>query len=138
MSLQVRVDVIVHATEDLSRIVGSLAGHLGIQADMLESRNSEGHYHNTITTLTAILRKAGARSTVKRLRDALPGADLDLIADTLPARTDGSTLYVRLDKQEMVAGRIRLNDSGTVRIRITAPTYGGRTGDAFLKILGRA
>lgn len=137
MSLHIRADVIVHATEDRSKISGSLADLLGIRPEALESRNSEGHYRNTITTLGATLRKAEARSALERLRSALQGADLDRILDTLEARTDGSTLYMRLDKQEMVSGRIRLNDAGTVRVRITAPVYGGRTGDAFARLLGR-
>ena len=137
MSLHIRADVIVHATEDRSRIAGSLADLLGIRPEALESRNSEGHYRNAITTLGATLRKAGARNTLERLRGALQGADLDRIFDTLEARTDGSTLYVRLDKQEMVSGRIRLNDAGTVRVRITVPVYGGQTRDAFARLLGR-
>lgn len=137
MSLHIRVDVIAHATEDRSRIAGSLAGLLGIRSGDLESRSSEGHYRNAITTLGATLRKAEARSALERLRGSLRRADLDRIRDTLETRTDGSTLYMRLDKQDMVSGRIRLNDAGTVRIRITVPVYDGRAGDAFLRLLGR-
>ena len=137
MSLHIRADVIVHATEDRSKISGALADLLGVQPGALKSLNSEGHYRNTITTLSATLRKADARGALERLRDALSGADLDLILDTMESRTDGSTLYMRLDKQEMVSGRIRLNDSGTVRFRITVPAYGGRAGDTFAQLLGR-
>ena len=137
MSLHIRADVIVHATEDRSKIAGSLVDLLGVQPEALESRSGEGHYRNAITTLSATLRKAEARGALERLRGALSGADLDRIMDTLESRTDGSTLYMRLDKQEMVSGRIRLNDSGTVRFRITVPAYGGRTGDAFAQLLGR-
>ena len=137
MSLHIRADVIVHATEDRSKVAGSLADLLGIQPGALESRNGEGHYRNTITTLSATLRKAEAHGALDRLRDALSGADLDHILDTLESRIDGSTLYMRLDKQEMVSGRIRLNDAGIVRLRITAPVYGGRAGDAFARLLGR-
>ena len=133
--MQVRIGVIIHATEDRHRIASSLADALDIRPDALQSSSSEGHYHNTITTLTASLRKGEARSAVRRLRDSLPNADLDHIRDTVPARTDGSTLYIRLDKQEMVSGRIRLNDSGAVRIRITIPPHGGRAGDALLRLL---
>lgn len=136
MALQVRVDVIAHATEDEARIVSSLSEGLRIPHDSLDIRRSEGHYGNTITTVSASLRKGEARDVLERLRETLPGADLDHIRETLPSRTDGSTLYVRLDKQEMVAGHLKLSDSGAVRIRITAPSYGGRPGDVLARLLG--
>lgn len=136
MAPQVRVDVIAHATEDEARIVSSLSEGLRIPHDLLEIRRSEGHYGNTITTVSASLRKGEARDVLKRLRETLPGADLDHIRETLPSRTDGSTLYVRLGKQEMVAGHLKLSDSGAVRIRITAPSYDGRPGDVLARLLG--
>jgi RNA binding exosome subunit len=102
----------------------------------LDTRRSEGHYGNTITTVSASLRKGEASGTLDRLREALPHSDLDYIRETLPSRTDGSTLYLRLDKQEMVSGRVRLSDSGTVRVRVTAPAYGGRPEETLARLLG--
>ncbi|MCE2508171.1 MAG: hypothetical protein J4G04_02555 [Nitrosopumilaceae archaeon] len=136
MAPQVRVNVIAHATEDEARIVRSLAEGLCIRPDSLDTRRSEGHYGNTITTISASLRKREARDVLKRLRETLPGADLDHIRETLPSRMGDSTLYVRLDKQEMVAGRVRLSDSGAVRIRITAPSYDGHPEDVHARLLG--
>ena len=136
MAPQVRVDIIAHATEDETRIASSLAEGLRIRPDSLDTRRSEGHYGNTITTISASLRKEEARDVLKRLLETLPDADLDRIRETLPSRTDGSTLYVRLDKQEMVTGHIKLSDSGAVRIRITAPAYGGRPESVLARLLG--
>ncbi|MBI1657250.1 MAG: hypothetical protein IS632_00515 [Thaumarchaeota archaeon] len=133
---QVRVDIIAHATEDEARIVHSLVEVLRIRPDSLDTRRSEGHYGNTIITTSAFLRKGEARDVLERLRETLSDADLDHIRETLPSRTDGSTLYVRLDKQEMVSGHVKLSDSGAVRIRITVPAYAGRPEEVFAHLLG--
>lgn len=117
-----RISVIVHATEDASRIAESLS-LLGAAPDSLETVQSEGHYRNVITTISASLYRNEARRALKAFGAALSDADAARIRETLPSRTDGSALYVRLDKQEMVSGRVRLDDSGAVRIRIMSPRH---------------
>lgn len=136
MTLNVRIDAIAHATEHKPRIITSLATGLDIDSNLIHELRSEGHYGNAITTVSASLRGKMARKSLERLRTTLPISDMDHIRETLPTRIGDSTLYLRLDKQEMVGGHIKLNDSGSVRIRITAPVYDGRVMASFTRILG--
>ena len=133
--IQVRIDVIVHATENELLVADSLTQMLRINPQSLHTLTSEGHYHNIITTMRAHLQKEEADHTLEHILTHMPASDLCTIQNTLPDRVDGSTLYIRLDKQDMVSGRIRLNDSGTIRIRIIMPIYDGRVIDAFTNLL---
>lgn len=122
MALLVRISVIVHATEDPARMAESLS-ILGVDSDLLEVTQSRGHYHNIITTMSASLRQDKAHHALNILSTMLPDEDILHISETLSSRTDRSVLYIRLDKQELASGRVRLDDSGSVKIRITAPPH---------------
>ena len=49
--------------------------------------------------------------------------DLGDLASQITERLSDSGLYVRLNKQEFVQGRIALQDGGAVKVRIYTPVY---------------
>lgn len=130
------IDTIIHATEDHSKVVGSLRDALGLDPDALDVTTTDGHYHNPISKVSIRLRGRDARMFLDRFCGLLPPEQADELSRTLPSRIGGSTLYVRVGKQELVAGRVLIKDADAVRIRITVPVYSGRAEDAFRSLLG--
>lgn len=130
------IDTIIHATEDHSKVIGSLQDALGLDPDALDIATADGHYHNPISKVSVRLRGRDARVFLERFCGLLPPDQADELSRTLPSRIGGSTLYVRVGKQELVAGRILVKDADAVRIRITMPVYNGRAEDAFRNLLG--
>ena len=130
------VDAIMHATEDHSIVIGSLRDALGLDPDALDITTTDGHYHNPISKVSGRLRGRDARMFLDRFCGLLPPEQAGELSRTLPSRIDGSTLYIRVGKQELIAGRVIIKDADAVRIRITVPVYNGGAEDAFRNLLG--
>ena len=134
-AITVYIDTIMHATEDHARILESFRDVLGLEPDAFDTAEVEGHFHNPIATATARLRKRGAREFLDRLRGGISSEQAADLSGTLPSRISGSTLYIRVGKQDLVSGRISLKDDDAVRVRITMPVYNGQTEAAFRDVL---
>lgn len=105
----VEVSVIVHATENLGKVVNSLKtlGDFPVVVEILE-----GHYGNVIYLLTLYIENCD--ELLKKLCDAFGG--------TLPAsRGDDGVYYLRLDKQHLAGGLLKVAEhDDVVRLKIRA------------------
>ncbi len=124
MIVNVRVDTIMHATEDHAKIIQAMNDVLGMDKDMWESKELEGHYRNRIVVIGTSMRGKLAKTFLNRLGRALSGEQCQILMDTLHERTDGSTTYIRLGKQELVSGSAVLQEGDAVRIKIGIQTHG--------------
>lgn len=132
----VYIDTIVHATEDTDRIISSLAQTLGVDASAFSITRTEGHYRNPILLVSTTLQRRRADSFLEMLRRQLHTSDLEEIAATLDSRIDCSTIYLRFSKQEMLRGKLSLQDAAAVRVRIVVPAYDGQPDRVFCDALG--
>ena len=121
--LEVDIQVIVHATEDLEKIFSAFKDVFGVDKDEFSVQNLTGHYENPIALLSSKLKKKIAKSFVKTLVSEIPKEDLDLIMEDLENRCDESALHLRISKQSLVRGRISLADEDPVKLRIYTPIY---------------
>ena len=80
-----------------------------------------GHYGNEITVLHMSAKKHKADKIIHAISKGL--LDLGDLASQITERLSDSGLYVRLNKQEFVQGRIALQDGGAVKVRIYTPVY---------------
>ena len=134
--IEVTVSVIIHATEDMARILSALEGALGLGEGDFAVAKSAGHYENPITVLSARVAKGRARTVLSRLLGQLTAAQIDGLVSSMDDRIEGSKFHVRLGKQELVGGRVVLSDSDPVRVGIHVPLYGGAdAAEAFAGIL---
>ncbi|GAB6946291.1 RNA-binding domain-containing protein [Vulcanisaeta sp. JCM 16161] len=118
---QLDLEVNIHATEDLDRIINYLVKLLTDKAPMV-IEVVYGHYGNPIYRVQSSIRdRELAMSIVKSICSSL--VNRDYLLRTIESRVDGSgSVFLRLDKQEFVKGRIVLNDGDDVvrvRIRVT-------------------
>lgn len=121
--LVVQIDVILHATEDVDRVLGAISDVLRVDANKFAITKAEGHYHNPILRALATLRGKRAGDVVRQIRNRLSDEDTEYLSSSLTSSISGSTLYIRLSKQDMIHGDIVLQDSDAVRLRITIPVY---------------
>lgn len=102
---RVSVSAIVHATESEARVLGALAGTLGVDAGAAERLAAQGHFGNRIVTVSAAMAGAGAQAAMRAVRDALAWPSREAAVADARRRIRGGVLGVRLDKQELVRGR---------------------------------
>ena len=135
--IEAAIDVIVHSTEDASRIIQSLADVLGLDPDGIAIHHTKGYFGNPITVLGYRLARSQAAEFVKRLMGLVSGEQLDTLASQIPERTADSRFHMRLDKQELVRGVVAVSDDGAVKIGIQTPVYcKNDTVKIFSEILG--
>ena len=121
--LEVDIQLIVHATEDLAKIFSAFKETFDVDGEDFDRQDLTGHFENPIIMLHAKLKKKKAQFFVKKLVAAIPREQINTIIEDLENRYDDSTLYLRIGKQSLVKGEIVLSDKEPVKIKIFTPIY---------------
>lgn len=111
-----------HATEDIDKVVKAVQNTLPsdhIEDITFKRSNLEGHYGNPITFFDARIKdKETVRALVKNLSVNLSSVDKAELGRTMNRCVEKGSLYIRLDKQAALQGKIKLVTSDPIHIRI--------------------
>ena len=119
----IKIDFILHATEDLKKIAEPLDDLFGIEDEEISKREVPGHFGNPILMLHMDLKKKRADQFIKKLVSIIPRDMLvDLLAN-IEERIFESSLYIRFSKQDFVKKILTLEEKDSIRIVIYTPTY---------------
>jgi RNA-binding protein len=121
--LEITIDVIVHATEDISKIFQSFKEILEINEEDFTIIETTGYYENPIIMLNVKIIKKQAKAFMKKFLKLLSKNQINQLIEEIEERTTDSKFHLRLDKQELVKGTIVLSEKDTVRIKIHTPIY---------------
>ncbi|KAF6246148.1 exosome protein [Nitrosopumilus sp. b3] len=121
--IEVTIDVIVHATEDISKIFQSFEDLFEIKKEDFTVRETLGYFENPIIMLNAKIEKKQAQNFIKKLLGLLSNQQITELIDQIEERTVDSRFHVRLDKQELINGSIIIKEKDTVKIKIHTPIY---------------
>jgi RNA-binding protein len=121
--LEITMDVIVHATEDISKIFQSFNEILDINEEDFTIIETTGYYENPITMLNVKIQKKQAKEFMKKFLKLLSKKQINQLIEEIEDRVADSKFHLRLDKQELVKGTIVLSEKDTVRIKIHTPIY---------------
>ena len=121
--IEITIDVIVHATEDISQILQSFDEILEIQEEEFTSIETTGYFENPIIMLNAKLVKKQGQNFIKKMLELLPVNQINELIEEIEERTIDSRLHLRLDKQELVKGKLMISEKDTVKIKIHTPIY---------------
>ena len=121
--IQVTIDIIIHATEDISKFFYALNQLFEIEQKKILVQELKGHFDNPITTLHAKFSKKDAKKIVGKIVSNLTESQERELADSLEQRIQNSTLHLRFDKQELVQGNIDFREKDPVKIKIFTPIY---------------
>jgi len=121
--IEVTIDVIIHATEDVSKIFQSFEDVLGLKEEDFTVEETMGHYENPIIMLNAKIVKRQAQKFMSRLLELLPAVQINDLIDEIEERTVDSRFHMRLDKQELINGKLVVSEKDTMKIKIHTPIY---------------
>ncbi len=121
--IEITIDVIVHATEDNSKIFQSFEDIMDIKEDEFTIDETEGHYENPIIMLNAKIVKKQAQNLMNKLLETLPEKQIKELIEEVEERTIDSKFHMRLDKQELIKGNLVSNEKGTIKLKIHTPIY---------------
>ena len=121
--LEVSIEIIVHATEDINKILESFEEMFEIKENEFSKTNLTGHFENPITMLNVKITKKKAENFISKLVSNLSTVEIDEIINDLEKRIQNSTLYLRLGKQELIEGSMTLKDKDSIKVKIFTPIY---------------
>jgi RNA binding exosome subunit len=121
--IEITIDVIVHATEDISKILQSFDEILEIKEEEFTSIETTGYFENPIIILSAKLVKKQGQNFIKKMIELLPINEINELIEEIEERTIDSRFHLRLDKQELVKGKLVISEKDTVKVKIHTPIY---------------
>jgi RNA binding exosome subunit len=121
--IEVTIDVIVHATEDISKIFQSFEDVLEIKEEDFTIEEVNGHYENPIIMLNVNLVKKQAQNFMRKLLELLPSEQVNKLIEEIEERTVNSRFHMRLDKQELIKGNLVVREKETIKLKIHTPVY---------------
>ena len=121
--IEITIDVIVHATEDISKILQSFDEILEIKEEEFTSIETTGYFENPIIMLSAKLVKKQGQNFIKKMLELLAINQINELIEEIEERTIDSRFHLRLDKQELVKGKLVISEKDTVKIKIHTPIY---------------
>ena len=123
LHVEVKIDVILHATENIDRIFKSFFDNFGLERDDFQIQNLIGHFDNPITLLSINLKKKNAESFITNLIGIISRPDLDKIYESIEENISSSGLKLKISKQKMIEGKIILENSDAIKINVSCPVY---------------
>lgn len=126
------INYIVHATEDMERIRSTLEKSLDIEIDDKRLRRSDvsGHFGNPITYVKISYRDRDANRLLSKIIAKLDDADKLLLRSGLEDHFEKRKFFIRLDKQGLCKGKIKLSEADAVRIM-----FSGVSKELLIKLL---
>ena len=121
--LEITIEVIVHATEDVEKILKAFLEQFNISEDEFSRQNLTGHFENPITLLRAKIKKNDARNFLQRLLSKIPEDQISEIIEGIENHIQDSTLYLRFGKQDLIKGKMIVREKDAVKFKILKPIY---------------
>ena len=120
---EVKIDVILHATENIDKIFESFLHNLNLERKNFEVQNLTGHFDNPITLLSINLKKKNAEKFISKFCNGINKTDFDEIYENIEENISSSGLKLKISKQKMIEGKIILENKDAVKINISCPVY---------------
>ncbi len=114
------IKIIIHATEDIDKILSSVKEMLKIDVNKNKIRRQDlsGHYGNPIIYLSIKIDDYDVHNLFSQIKKYMNPDELLWLTSDIDEYIDRSTLYLRIDKQELCRGNLKLVEKDPVKIII--------------------
>lgn len=123
VKLELTIDVIIHATEDIKKFLDAFREMFGLQEDDFTISHVTGHYDNPIIMLQVKISKKPAKELLDKFLKRLSKIQKKEIIQEIEERTQNSTLHIRFDKQDFIQEKISFKEKEAIRLKIHTPIY---------------
>jgi len=121
--INLKIEIIVHATEDHQKISDSLCDIFEIEPSEITKKEFLGHFGNPILMLHIQMKNKRAGELIKKLISTISRDDVKDLLAGMDERISDSTLYLRFSKQNFVKKTLTFQEKDPVRIMIFTPVY---------------
>jgi len=123
VKINLKIEIIVHATEDYQKISDSLCDIFEIESSEITKKEFLGHFGNPILMLHIQMKNKRSGELIKKLISTISRDDMKGLLTGMDERISDSTLYLRFSKQNFVKKTLTFQEKDPVRIMIFTPVY---------------
>ena len=123
MQLEIRIDLILHATENENKVLEELESIFHIEQKNFQIEQVPGHFNNPILLISSKLKKKSAVDFVKIFFSKMKKEDFHEIFDNVDEYVTSSGLSLRISKQKLVSKIITISKEDAIKISISTPVY---------------
>ena len=123
MQLEVKINLILHATEDENKVLEKLEENFGIEQKDFQIEQIPGHFNNPILLISVQLKKKPAHNFISLFFSKMKKDEFQEIFDGVEDFVTSSGLSLRISKQKLISGILTLSKEDTIKINISTPVY---------------
>ena len=123
MQLEVKINLILHATEDENKVIEKLEKNFGIEEKDFVIEQIPGHFNNPILLISVQLKKKPALNFISLFFSKMKKDEFQEIFDDVEDFVTSSGLSLRISKQKLISGILTLSKEDTIKINISTPVY---------------
>ena len=123
MQLEVKINLILHATENENKILEVLENTFHIEQKNFQIEQIPGHFNNPILLISSKLKKRNAQDFIKIFFSKIKKSDFQEVFDNVEDYVTSSGLSLRISKQKLVSEEITISKEDAIKINISTPVY---------------
>ena len=123
MQLEVKINLILHATEDENKVLEKLEENFGIEQKDFQIEQIPGHFNNPILLVSSKLKRKSAQNFVSLFFSKMKRDEFQEIFDDVEEFVTSSGLNLRISKQKLVSEILTISKEDTIKINISTPVY---------------
>ena len=123
MQLEVKINLILHATENENKVFEELENNFQIEQSEFQVEEVSGHFNNPILLISSKLKRKTAQNFVSLFFSKMKKEEFDEIFNYVENYVTSSGLSLRISKQKLMSGILALSREDTIKINISTPVY---------------
>ena len=123
MQLEVKINLILHATENEKKVFEELENNFQIKQSEFQVEEVSGHFNNPILLISSKLKRKTAQNFVSLFFSKMKKEEFDEIFNYVENYVTSSGLSLRISKQKLMSGILALSREDTIKINISTPVY---------------
>ena len=108
MQLEVKINLILHATEDENKVLEKLEENFGVEQKDFQIEQIPGHFNNPILLISSQLKRNPAQNFVSLFFSKMKKDEFQEIFDDVEYFVTSSGLSLRISKQKIISGILRV------------------------------
>ena len=123
MQLEVKINLILHATENENKILEILEDVFHIEQKKFQIEQVPGHFNNPILLVSSKLKKKSAQDFVSVFFLKMKKDEFQEIFDNVEDYVTSSGLNLRISKQKLISEILTISKEDAIKININTPVY---------------
>ena len=123
MQLEVKINLILHATENEKKVLEELENNFQIELNEFQVKEVSGHFNNPILLISSKLKRKTAQDFVSLFFSKMKKEEFEDVFNYVEDYVTSSGLGLRISKQKLMSGILTISKEDTIKINISTPVY---------------